>query len=203
MERGRIEKLYVGPMFGRKSSKLIQRVENMREYAGKRIIVFKPAQDTRSKGGFIEDHDGSRMEAYEIDGNKPQDIPHVVALEEAKLGRRFDIIAFDEVQFFSIEAPQVFVSVVNKLLALGYNVIAAGLNFDFKGMPFGPTLALVGLCENSSQVEICYSYCKKCGDEALFSQRLTQTTNEIEAGNHYEPRCGSCFKPPEEKPLPS
>lgn len=196
MERGKIEKLYIGPMFGRKSSRLIKRVENMREYAGKKILAFKPAQDTRAEGAFIEDHDGSRLEAFEVDGNKPEEIPTIIALEEAKLGHRFDVIAFDEVQFFSVSSPEKFLAVTNRLLTLGYDIIAAGLNFDFRGMPFGPTLALVGLCENSSQIEICYSYCKKCGEEAIFSQRLTNTTEEIEAGNHYEPRCGNCFTPP-------
>lgn len=195
MDRGKIEKLYIGPMFGRKTSRLIKRVENMREYAGKRIVAIKPLQDTRS--AFIEDHDGSKLEAHEVDGGKPEEIPNIIALWEAKAGRRFDIIAFDEVQFFSTDSPKVFVSVVNKLLALGYDIIAAGLNYDFKGMPFGPTLALVGLCENSSQIEICYSYCKKCGQEALFSQRITKSTEEVEPGNHYEPRCGNCFEPPE------
>ena len=58
------------------------------------------------------------------------------------------------------------------LLERGYDVIAAGLDLNFRGQPFGDMLALGWLVNAyGGNVTWCIAYCE-CGARAFFSQRL-------------------------------
>ena len=55
------------------------------------------------------------------------------------------------------------------LLDLGYDLIAAGLMFDFRGEPFGSTADLALLARD--KCVWLHAYCTECGSEAEFPQR--------------------------------
>ena len=79
------------------------------------------------------------------------------------LGDSIDVVAFDEIQFFPAETR--FFEVTNYLLTLGYDVLAAGLDLDFAGRPFGSTpqlWTLVGGTPNDKTLKL-DAYCKQCG----------------------------------------
>lgn len=173
MGRGKLRRLFIGNMFSNKTGLLITEIETLRQYGNKKVIVFKPITDTRSGYGKIRSRDGRESPAYEIPEKQPWDVLNILKKQEQLIGTRFEIIAFDEINFFPANSG--FFQLIEYLLSQGYDVIAAGLPYDFRGEPFGSTLLLTWLAQNN-----CFwltAYCTKCGEPALFVQRLLSDGN--------------------------
>ena len=79
----------------------------------------------------------------------------------------------------------------------GLRVIVAGLDMDYRGLPFGPMPSLMATAETVTKMS---AICTACGSPASRSQRL-EGSNErsqilVGADEIYEPRCRRCFEPP-------
>ncbi|EPR27838.1 thymidine kinase, partial [Geobacillus sp. WSUCF1] len=100
------------------------------------------------------------------------------------------VVAIDEVQFFSDD----IIDVVQTLADCGYRVIAAGLDQDFRGEPFGPVPALMAIAESVTKLQ---AVCTVCGSPASRTQRLINGAPAsyddpvilVGASEAYEPRC--------------
>jgi thymidine kinase len=99
------------------------------------------------------------------------------------------VVGIDEVQFFDEE----IVEVCEKLADDGRRVIVAGLDQDFRGVPFPVTSRLMGVAEFVTKN---LAICMVCGNPANRSQRLSSGKKVIDvgAGDKYEARCRRCFK---------
>ncbi len=85
-------KMYVGPMFSGKSTKLIQQIERYK-IAKKNIVCFKPAMDTRyTKEGFIVTHSELHVPCYLV--NSGDDILRLY--REKSKEAMIDAVAIDE-----------------------------------------------------------------------------------------------------------
>ena len=201
MKRGSL-RLIIGNMFANKTGTLIHEVETMRTFGRKKVLVFKPVIDTRSGTGKIKNFHGKTLDAIELHTRRPLRAISLIRREEKALGSSFDVIAFDEVQFFGTRSG--IYLLVNELLRRGYDVIAAGLRLDFKGEPFGATLALVGLCDSTQQITLLSSFCARCGSPAHLPQRLIDgkpapyRSAQVQVGGResYEARCYACHELP-------
>ncbi len=76
--------------------------------------------DTRAASNTITSHNGTTYDARPI--SSPQDLLDLVA------ANHYDVIAIDEVQFFSNE----IIPVIRTLIAQGKRVIIAGLDLDYR-----------------------------------------------------------------------
>jgi thymidine kinase len=188
-----------------KTRHLLTEIDTLRKYGNKKIAVFKPATDTRSGFNFLKSRRGDEDTAEEISATSPKELWPILRSHESKAGCRFDIIAFDEVQFFGRDSG--FFRLVRDLLDEGYDILASGLAFDFRGEPFGSTPDLALLAEDRCMWMT--SYCTKCGMRAAFPQRLIDgapapyDSPQIHVGGDetYEPRCDEHFVLPG-RPLP-
>ena len=99
-----------------------------------------------------------------------------------------DVVGIDEAQFFD----DGIVDVCRQLASSGIRVIAAGLDMDYLGKPFGPMPALMAVAEYVDKV---HAICVRCGDPALHSHRLSASDRLVELGEKdiYEPLCRHCF----------
>ncbi len=173
-----------GPMFSGKSEELIKRIRRA-QIARRRVQIFKHGIDARYDATNIVSHS-----QQSIPGIAVTDVNDILTLVDD----RTELVAIDEGQFFSDD----IVDVVNKLGNLGKRVIVAGLDLDYKGLPFGPMPNLMCTAEYvTKQLAICMT----CGDPANFTQRLTPATDQIVVGasETYEARCRRHFEPPEEE----
>jgi thymidine kinase len=84
------------------------------------------------------------------------------------------------------------------LIDSGKRVLCAGLDLDFRGVPFGSIPTLLAIADTITKLS---SICTACGTDAHFSQRLI---NDVPAKFHdpiimvgaqesYQARCRSCF----------
>jgi thymidine kinase len=84
------------------------------------------------------------------------------------------------------------------LRAGGVDVVAAGLDLDFRRQPFPPTAALVAVAD---RVERFDASCGRCGRAATVTQRLVNGRPAplddpvVRIGDEdlYEPRCEDCW----------
>jgi len=151
---GRIE-VVCGSMFCGKTEELIRRVRRAK-IARQKVQVFKPALDTRYAVEKVTSHDGLGVEAVPVDSS--QAILNLIEPDTT-------IVAIDEVQFFGPDVLQVCQTLAER----GLRVIAAGLDLDFRGKPFGPMPLLLAEAE---QVDKLQAICVVCGAPASRTQRL-------------------------------
>ena len=188
-----------------KTRHLLTEIDTLRKYGHKKIAVFKPRTDTRSGLSFIRSRKGDEDAAEEISATEPRELWRILEEKEFDAGCRFEVIAFDEVQFFPRDSG--FFQVVKHLLDEGYDVLAAGLAFDFRGEPFGSTPDLAMLAEDRCMWLT--AYCTRCGTRAPYPQRIINgqpahyNSPQIFVGGDetYEPRCDEHFVLPG-RPVP-
>lgn len=175
--RGRVE-VICGSMFSGKTEELIRRIKRAR-IARQRIMIFKPAVDTRYSDEDVVSHDSNSIVSVPV--RESSQILDSVTDD-------CDVVGIDEAQFLD----KGLVDVCNLLASRGIRVIIAGLDMDFKGVPFGPIPAL---CATADTVTKVHAICVKCGDLAYLSHRITDSKKRVLLGEQdkYEPLCRRCY----------
>lgn len=175
--RGRIE-VICGSMFSGKTEELIRRLKRAK-FARQRIEIFKPAIDTRYSEEEVVSHEGNSITSTPID----------TAASILLFTPEIDVVGIDEAQFFD----NGLIEVCNELANRGVRVIVAGLDMDFKGIPFGP---MPGLCAIADEVSKVHAICVKCGRLASFSHRTVKNDKRVLLGEteQYEPLCRVCYQ---------
>ena len=84
------------------------------------------------------------------------------------------------------------VDVCKYLADNGCRVIVAGLDMDYRGVPFGPMPALMAIADDVIKV---HAVCVRCGAPAFISHRLVATEGQVLLGetDKYEPICRHCY----------
>jgi thymidine kinase len=179
--------MIVGSMFSGKSEELIRRVKRA-AIAKQKVLVFKPALDHRYGVEKVAAHNGQSVDCIPV--QKPEEILELV--DEST-----DVVAIDEVQFF----PDSVIRICQQLVKDGKRVIAAGLDLDFRGEPFGPVPVLMALAQQVTKLN---AICVVCGRSASRTQRLIDGKPAnyddpiilIGATENYEARCNRCHEVP-------
>ena len=174
-----------GSMFAGKSEELIRQVRRAL-YARKKVQVFKSALDNRWDSAAIATHNGVRFEAIPVSSSA--DLERLVQADT-------EVIAIEEVQFFD----EGIVALCDRWANEGRTVIAAGLDQDFRGQPFGFMPILLALADEVIKLR---AICARCGQPASKTQRLVdgrpaswdEPTILIGAAERYEARCRRCHK---------
>ncbi|WP_109487113.1 thymidine kinase [Occallatibacter savannae] len=193
---GKIE-LIMGPMRSNKTAELLRRAEMRRQYAKQYVLVLKPSDDTKGGPGLVESRNPNghaRMQALEFNSADPWPVLEKIAEVEQEIGKRVECVAIDEGQFVS----DLFLFARN-LLDANHDVLVAGLDLDFRALPFGEMLNLSWLVNAyGGSITECMAYCT-CGARALYSQRLIDGKPAAYdcpvkvPGDAYEPRCAEHF----------
>ena len=174
---GRIE-VICGSMFSGKTEELIRRMKRAK-FAKQKVEIFKPAIDTRYSEEDVVSHDQNSIHSTPIDASG------AILL----LASDIDVVGIDEAQFLDDN----LVDVCNELAHRGIRVIIAGLDMDFKGVPFGPIPALCAIADEVTKV---HAICVKCGALAYVSHRLVADEHRVMLGeqSEYEPLCRACYQ---------
>lgn len=181
--QGRIE-VICGSMFSGKTEELIRRMKRA-TFARQRVVIFKPQIDKRYSEANVVSHDRNEIPSTPI--AKASDI--ITSLARTKDGEfDIDVVGIDEAQFFDMR----LVDVCNELAGSNVRVIIAGLDMDFKGIPFGPIPSLCAVADDVTKV---HAICVKCGSLAYVSHRLVHNDNRVLIGEQteYEPLCRECY----------
>ena len=174
---GRIE-VVCGSMFSGKTEELIRRMRRAK-FARQRVEIFKPSIDVRYSEADVVSHDQNHILSTPIDSSAS------ILL----LASDIDVVGIDEAQFLDMG----LIDVCNELANRGVRVIVAGLDMDYKGVPFGP---MPGLCAIADDVTKVHAICVKCGNLAYVSHRKVQDERRVLLGEttEYEPLCRECYQ---------
>ncbi len=169
-----------GSMFSGKTEELIRRLRRAK-FANQRVEVFKPAIDTRYDETKVVSHDATEILARPIENSAK-----ILELTE---GVEINVIGIDEAQFFDMALTEV----CEKLALRGIRVIVAGLDMDYRGVPFGPMPNLLAVAEYITKV---HAICLHCGNLATHSYRKVSNNERVMLGEKdtYEPRCRTCYE---------
>jgi thymidine kinase len=176
-----------GSMFSGKTEELIRRVRRAK-IAKQNVQVFKPAMDTRYTTEAVTSHNGLGVDAVPV--QSAAEIEKLILPETS-------VVAIDEVQFFGWEVTEL----CQKLADRGVRVIAAGLDMDFRGEPFGPIPVLMAQAETVDKLQ---AICVVCGNPASRTQRLINGQPAaydnpvilVGGSESYEARCRKCHQVP-------
>ena len=173
---GRIE-VVCGSMFSGKTEELIRRLRRAK-FARQRVEIYKPAIDKRYSEEEVVSHDSNAIMSTPIDSSA----------QILLLSSDIDVVGIDEAQFFD----DGLVDVCNELANRGVRVIVAGLDMDYKGVPFGPIPALCAIADDVQKV---HAICVKCGALAYVSHRKVHGDKRVMIGEmqEYEPLGRDCY----------
>jgi thymidine kinase len=169
-----------GSMFSGKTEELLRRVKRAR-LARQRVLLFKPRVDNRYDEVKVVSHEGDNADAIPV--SSAEELASLVSPGTA-------VVGIDEVQFFD---PGI-VMAAESLASRGMRVVAAGLDQDWRGIPFGPMPNLLAVAEYVTKL---HAVCTRCGAAATRSQRLVAAEGQLFVGGaaEYEARCRACFIP--------
>lgn len=173
-----------GSMFSGKSEELI-RILKRAQIAKQHVIAFKHSLDDRQTTEYVMSHAGNKLKAYAT--AEPSEIEKLVT-------KHIDVVGIDEVQFYD----KSIIPLICRFLEEGKRVVVAGLDLDFRGIPFGPMPILMAIADKITKLK---AICIECGKDAQFSQRLVNGKPAkfddpvilVGAQECYQARCRSCF----------
>ena len=180
--------LVCGSMFSGKTEELLRRIRRA-EIARKKVQLFKPTIDNRYGLVRVASHDGIAREDAVVVCNA-EDVLRRLEVDT-------EVVAVDEVQFFD----ETIADVCDHLADRGLRVIAAGLDQDFRGEPFGPMPLLLA---RAGRVDKLHAICVACGASASRTQRLIDGRPAryddpvilVGGSESYEARCRNCHEVP-------
>lgn len=174
--RGRIE-VICGSMFSGKTEELIRRMRRA-QFARQKVEIFKPDIDTRYSAEDVVSHEGNTISSTPVSSSGA-----ILLLAED-----VEVVGIDEAQFFDDGLP----AVCRELADRGVRVICAGLDMDYRCVPFGP---MPNLCAIADEVMKVHAICLRCGSLAYVSHRLIANDKRVLLGEkmEYEPLCRECY----------
>lgn len=182
-----------GPMFSGKTDELISRFETAAN-SGRAVVALKPSRDNRHPADTIVSHSSKQIPATSVSSTA----------EISTAAAECSLVIIDEVQFFD-EALRIAIA---ELRDKGSEVIAAGLDYDFRGSLFAATR---DLAERASRVTRLTAVCCRCQSPATMTQRLVDgrpaplDDPRLVVGDRelYEPRCDRCWREERQDPISS
>lgn len=174
-----------GSMFSGKSEELIRRLRRA-QIARQKVLAFKPRIDDRyGAEETIISHSQQQVPCVLID-----DADDILPALESDT----EVVGIDEVQFLG---PSI-VPIVEELAGRGVRVICAGLDQDYRGLPWYPMPELLARAE---YIQKTLAICVECGRPANRTQRKVLSEDRVLIGSLdlYEARCRACHSVPEEE----
>ena len=179
--------IYIGPMFGAKTTRLLADIDRLK-YKGKKVIAFKPNVDKRYTVDKISSHNNGTIEAYCID-NAEEILTFISEYEEEEINR-VHTIAVDEA-FMINNIDKVLIN----CFRFGYNIIVSSIQMNAQEQPFDN---IKNMLPWATKINVCPAVCTMCDNDAYYTEALFDIENatqeeKIGGKEMYEPRCGKHY----------
>lgn len=185
-EKGSLE-VICGPTCSGKTTELIRRLKHAQHQHLSTIYFQYNYQSTQPIQKNIVARSGSSMTGFTT---KETTLMNQLAADAA-------VIGIDEAQFFSPE----IVGIIETLINQGKRVIVAGLDLNYRLIPFGSMSLLMAKADKVTKL---HAQCVRCGKKACLGQRMINKKpapfdmpdpiGPLLENELYEPRCRTCFE---------
>jgi len=156
-------KIFTGPMFGGKTTKLLAALERYK-YQNKKVKLFKPRIDSRYSKQNVVTHTGQLHEAVMVSSG-------IEILENAEDA---EVIAVDEVFMIEYSAKALL-----SMFANGRTILVSSLQLSSEPKPLPEIKELLPF---ATSIEICPAVCAMCDSDAFYTRRKTESQKQIEIG---------------------
>ncbi len=183
-----------GPMFSGKSEELIRLLRRER-IAKKKILVIKPAGDTRTAQEVAARTKDMESDIFKKSASFPaQPVGSKDEVLELLNAEAYDVLGVDEAQFFDYWLLDLIKELKLDGTKADLRIIVTGLDLDAWGRTFGTMGDLMAL---ANSVQKLTAICFVCGKDAMYTQKIGGSKKQIEVGDTdiYEARCERCFEP--------
>jgi thymidine kinase len=173
--------MFVGPMFGGKTTKLLSAIDRYK-YQGRKILAFKPNVDERYSREEIVTHWGHKLDASRISSGA------AISRKVYELGQEHCVVAVDE----AFMIPGCGDHLVG-LFKLGHTVLVSSLQLSSDFTSYEEMQAMMPY---ATKIEVCPAVCSTCGSDAHYTEKIGgRSSHKIEVGGAemYQPRCFSHF----------
>ena len=176
MKDNPVFKVFIGPMFSSKTSRLLMELERYK-HQKKSVMCFKPQIDDRYATNEIVSHSGWKAPAKCVKAGA--DILGILA----ELDSEPRVIAVDEAFMIPGSAETLI-----WLYRNGFTVVVSSLEMSATGKPFHEIEKMLPW---ATAIEKCTAVCTVCGRDAHYTHKKQTGGEEIEVGGSelYEPRC--------------
>tara|TARA_R110001583_G_scaffold16234_3_gene66104 strand:- start:12038 stop:12622 length:585 start_codon:yes stop_codon:yes gene_type:complete len=168
--------IFVGPMFGSKTTKLLAAIDRYK-YRNKNVIAFKPKIDDRYSDDQISTHSGGRFPAIPIGSGDD------LFFWWAEQSTDYNVIAVDE----AFMIPGISTALLT-MFKSGLDIIVSSLDLSASLRTFEEVEKILPW---ATRIEKCPAVCTICNDDAFYTYRKIDGIAEITIGGAdlYEPRC--------------
>ena len=165
-------KVFTGPMFGGKTTKLLAAIERYK-WQKKKVVLFKPSIDGRYSREKVVTHAGHELDSVVVSHGD----------EIMKNVAGADVVAIDEL--FMIQGAG---RVVVDLFLSGKDVIVSSLQLSSVPRSFKE---MKDVLPYATSIEVCPAVCSMCDRDAYYTYRTKNCDSEVSIGGaeSYEPRC--------------
>jgi len=179
MSQGSIQ-IICGPMFSGKTEELIRKLNRL-HYAKTDFLLFKPRIDNRYDSDRVVSHGKLSLSAHVIEN----------AYEILKICEKhpeIKHIGIDEIQFLPNTDPFNAFKLCFELKKRGYQIVASGLDMDYKGQPFPGMGELLCIADDIIKPK---AVCFMCGEDAGMTSKLIDNEELIDVGtdDKYQSLC--------------
>lgn len=151
--------VFCGPMKSGKTREIINYIDKINYIESLEAIFIKPKIDTRDE--TIKSRFGNLTVVCNfVDETNPDEILKFV-------NRKTHMLVIDEVHFFDKK----ILFTLKKLLKKGLHIVVAGLDTDFRGMPFGCMGEVLCLANKVNKLEAVCDF-EGCSNAASKTQRM-------------------------------
>tara|TARA_B110001450_G_scaffold256350_5_gene286474 strand:- start:5511 stop:6080 length:570 start_codon:yes stop_codon:yes gene_type:complete len=172
--------LIVGPMFSGKTTRLIERYNEISKT--EKCLVINSHLDTRYGQKKLVSHDGLSIDCVNIE--------IFDELSNSEHQKRFvdaTYIFINEAQFFS----NLKLWTMHVLDIMRKNVILCGLDLDYKKEQFGELLDLK--CRANKFIQLT-GKCNNCSNPSMYTHRISEEEQQLVIGvTNYIPVCEECY----------
>jgi len=168
-------KIFTGPMFGGKTTKMLAALERF-SYQNRKTILFKPDIDRRYSTGKVVTHKGQTHNSVLVSTGS----------EILKKARNIDVVAVDEM-FMIPGSAQALLTLFKK----GKTILASTLQLSSQPSGYTAFEEVKELMPWATSIEVCPAVCYKCGRDAYYTERLCKEDKEVLVGGaeSYQPVC--------------
>ncbi len=168
-------KIFTGPMFGGKTTRMLAALERY-QYQNRTTMLFKPHMDTRYSEEKVVTHKGQEHTSILVDSG-----------EEIFLkGESADVVAVDEL-FMIPGSSKALLSLFNR----GKTILVSTLQLSSQPTGYTAFDEPKNLMPWATSIEVCPAVCAHCDRDAYYTQRIGSQPKKILVGGagDYQPVC--------------
>ena len=178
--------IFVGPMFGGKTTRLLSAMDRYR-YQGRKIFCFKPEIDNRYSECKIVTHTGGTVQASRI--KDAWEIKDYLISWGVKPGVDDVVVAVDEA-FMLPNSGQM----LPLLFQMGLTVLVSTLQLSSDGTAYPEVSKMLPY---ATKIEVCPAVCSMCSADAHYTEKIAGNLDnhgvEVGGAEMYQPRCFKHF----------